>query len=445
MKSCPQCHKDLPETALHCVHCGARQETAPKPARTVFGYDGADIKHGYSPARPQQPYGEPVARAPSYGVPAPQQPYGAPTQPSPPRGVAAHAPPRYPVPTASPAAPTRAMSPLVEPAPSYGPPAAQLPAMVPVNPQAGLGATVAPFGPPQPAHPYGAMANIPGRRYSAANPAYGEVPFEPWAGSLRIWMMVLGVLLVGCVVAPWSVAPGEVLFSWTRIGDARVPLYVRLTPVLIGGTGLVAVLFGALPVPVVFRAVVAMLLGLGPLAYFELHGGVAPAAPEGFARLDWRLAAGLAAATALVAALLVRSRYHDSLIARVLVTLGAGGILALGLVPDAGLNVVDGLRTIDWANVDPTLLVRPLHVVVAALALLAWLPTARCGALVWIWLTLPLPLVGSLLSLVEAPDPGARLAGTLASLVYLPFALCAWMTFASYGLASLIGKRLERG
>ena len=42
MKKCASCTKDLPEAALHCVFCGAKQPPAPavQPglAKTAFGY-----------------------------------------------------------------------------------------------------------------------------------------------------------------------------------------------------------------------------------------------------------------------------------------------------------------------------------------------------------------------------------------------------------------------
>lgn len=45
MKRCVQCQNDLPDTAVHCVYCGAKQPAVPAPvagpgARTVMGYPG---------------------------------------------------------------------------------------------------------------------------------------------------------------------------------------------------------------------------------------------------------------------------------------------------------------------------------------------------------------------------------------------------------------------
>ena len=75
VKKCSNCSKDLPEAALHCVFCGAKQAAAPavQPgvAKTAFGYSANEVmaqlgqqqpqQGGYQPPRPQsgpqpQPY-----------------------------------------------------------------------------------------------------------------------------------------------------------------------------------------------------------------------------------------------------------------------------------------------------------------------------------------------------------------------------------------------------
>ena len=69
MKKCASCTKDLPDAALHCVFCGAKQPPAPavQPAmaKTAFGYSAAELQEQ---ARQQ---GAPPARPPQAGQPAP--------------------------------------------------------------------------------------------------------------------------------------------------------------------------------------------------------------------------------------------------------------------------------------------------------------------------------------------------------------------------------------
>ncbi|HET9624687.1 MAG TPA: hypothetical protein VFP84_25140, partial [Kofleriaceae bacterium] len=89
MKKCASCTKDLPDAALHCVFCGAKQPPAPAVqaglARTAFEY-GTNapgplgtaptmIDTARAPARPSQP---PPIAAPQ--VPPPMMP---PTQGTP--------------------------------------------------------------------------------------------------------------------------------------------------------------------------------------------------------------------------------------------------------------------------------------------------------------------------------------------------------------------------
>jgi len=89
VKKCSACAKDLPDSAMHCVFCGAKQAPAPAAAnpqaKTVMGYAAADLlKHmgaqpGGQPA-PQQPAPQqppPAAARPPQGFPPPQQPGGS--------------------------------------------------------------------------------------------------------------------------------------------------------------------------------------------------------------------------------------------------------------------------------------------------------------------------------------------------------------------------------
>ena len=46
MKKCASCSKDLPDSAQHCVFCGAKQQApapAPGQAKTVMGYQASDV------------------------------------------------------------------------------------------------------------------------------------------------------------------------------------------------------------------------------------------------------------------------------------------------------------------------------------------------------------------------------------------------------------------
>jgi hypothetical protein len=133
VKKCSACAKDLPDTAMHCVFCGAKQ--APQPAqanpqaKTVMGYAAADLlKHmgspGAAPAQ-QQPAPQaappPAAARPPQGFPPPQQPQGFPPPQQPPGGSGGFAPPQSGPPQGFPPA----QQPQGFPPPQGMPPAAQ--------------------------------------------------------------------------------------------------------------------------------------------------------------------------------------------------------------------------------------------------------------------------------------------------------------------------------
>jgi len=68
VKKCASCTKDLPDAALHCVFCGAKQPPAPAVqaglAKTAFGYSANEVLDNVR-GRPQPPPG------PTYNPPAP--------------------------------------------------------------------------------------------------------------------------------------------------------------------------------------------------------------------------------------------------------------------------------------------------------------------------------------------------------------------------------------
>ena len=92
MKKCASCTKDLPEAALHCVFCGAKQPPAPavQPglAKTAFGYSNEMMEQlkqsGGQAPRPQPGSQPPPSYAPpqQQGYPPPQQQSFAPIAPS---------------------------------------------------------------------------------------------------------------------------------------------------------------------------------------------------------------------------------------------------------------------------------------------------------------------------------------------------------------------------
>src|SRR6185437_5932992 len=84
-KKCASCTKDLPEAALHCVFCGAKQPPAPavQPglAKTAFGYSNEMMEQLKSQAPPSSGPGPYVPPSPPAYPPPAQQPRHPPSSP----------------------------------------------------------------------------------------------------------------------------------------------------------------------------------------------------------------------------------------------------------------------------------------------------------------------------------------------------------------------------
>ncbi len=159
MKKCSSCAKDLPDPALHCVFCGAKQPPVPASAqaKTVMGWQASDLlkdmqAKGHSPA-PGVGAPPPAAPAPA-GPPASMAPHATIPAPS------AHTPmATLPAPAASAAKTVFAAAPIQPPGPMGGPPPPMGPG--PMGHGAGGAATMmapGPMGGPPPPMGPGPMA-----------------------------------------------------------------------------------------------------------------------------------------------------------------------------------------------------------------------------------------------------------------------------------------------
>jgi hypothetical protein len=156
---------------------------------------------------------------------------------------------------------------------------------------------------------------------------------------------------------------------------------------------------------------------------------------------------------ALVPGLLLRNEYRASIFPRLLVTIGALCVLAMYLLPVDGeiliANLFDGLAEAPGkAKVKPILLLLPI--VYAAISLLAWLPAPSRGlgkVTAWLWITLA-PLMQVVLLLVGGHIGDVVTASPYAALmVWVAGGLLAYgsayLVLFGYGLATVIGKKLE--
>ncbi len=266
-----------------------------------------------------------------------------------------------------------------------------------------------------------------------------DSPVEPWEGTLRLVMLVFGIVLVVAFVAPWSIGGQKTLFAWSGLGDA--PTKAKIFALLIPGTGVLAILLGLLPLPSAGRGLSATLLGLVPIAYlaFVLAPKVEPLS-----------ALKVIGSLTLVSGLILRSQYKASMASRIMVTVGALAVIAFFLIPHAPYGDKPMLVGLFSALGDAPgkgkvmIIIQLLPFVLAALSLLAWIPApSGAASIVFAWLWIFMPLIASITGLLLGGDIGAHLKGGLSEVLWLPGAAMAWMSMLGYGVATLVGKQLE--
>jgi hypothetical protein len=281
--------------------------------------------------------------------------------------------------------------------------------------------------------------------YLASHTARSLQPVEPWRDSLRLMMFLWGVALLAAFATPLRTSP-DLVFHWNLVLDGAGT--TRLLPLTIAAVGLLSVIIAAIPMQPVARGLIAVLLGLAGMG---VPIGLAGAPP-------WQFLSPMIGMLVLIPGLLVRNEYRDSMIPRLLVTLGAIGVLLPNLLPQHGvIPLVNVFKTLidvpGAAKVGPALVLGLITVVV--MSLLAWLPApVTGGAKVWAWLLILWVLItqGTQLALLLSRGTSAladAITGTpneaIASWIF-GGALgigSAYLVLVGYGLASVLGKQLE--
>jgi hypothetical protein len=443
VKKCASCTKDLPDAALHCVFCGAKQPPAPAAqpslAKTAFGYANepppnpaalgvaATMIDTARPSRPSQP--------PPIAPPPPLSPADAKTMfVSPAADLAtlvpgnAYAQRAHPISVPPPASQQATMiAPQPVPAP-YQPP----PVIAPV-----LGSHASPPPPPM-AIP---AAQPPPYQTSQTGLVRGHRPFEPWAASLRIHMLVWGLLVLGFLMLPITTTPSTA-FAWQQILNGSG--WERFGLVVVAMIGLFSLICAALPMPASVRGTIAAVLGL-----------TGAALPFVFKLPETRVLVAQAGLVLLIPGLILRASYRDAALPRLLITFGVVGVLVPFVLPqDGAIPLVTVFKMlIEGAGWTRVIAGQQLAlVVILVMCLLAWLPAPITGgATLWAWLLILWPLVSWTIANLTTGDPN-----TLVDLVREhPYLALAWtlglgtsvgsayLVLIGYGLASLIGKQLE--
>ncbi len=301
-------------------------------------------------------------------------------------------------------------------APSYVPP----PASSPYQP--------APFVAPA---PYQSGPQSP--PYLASQTA--DRPIDPFRDGLRLVLFTFGILLLGAFCTPLSSAPS---FHWTGLfGDGE--LATKLPALLLATIGAFAIVIGALPLASAPRGLVAAALGLAGLLLPPLVAKTLGGA--------WQNLIVMFAPLVLVPGLLLRQEYRESIVPRLLVTLGVLATLAVWLVPVGGkLPLVGALQLVidsaGTAKVAP--LLELVMLVIVVLSLLVWVPApASAGAKLFAWILVFWPAVLHFQGLILSENLGEMIKQAPFAAVMAWAPAVAYLAIFGYGLAALIGKRLE--
>jgi hypothetical protein len=246
-------------------------------------------------------------------------------------------------------------------------------------------------------------------------------------------MFLWGGALLLVFVAPLQVEPFA--FQWDLIIDGAGK--AKVEPLILAAVGLLSIVLAMIPTSPPPRGLLAAILGLA--------GAVTPLILK--EQTEWKLLVPFAAGLLLlVPGLLIREEYRESLLPRIMVTLGVLAVLLPWLLPEGGrLPLVELFKqAIDLPGKGKVLpLLQIAYIVIVVLTLLAWLPApASGGAKVFAWLLLLWPAVQTLTTLVVTDAIGDAATKTPAALV-LWAAGTAYAVLVGYGLATVVGKKLE--
>jgi hypothetical protein len=437
----------LPEAALHCVFCGAKQPPAPavQPglAKTAFGYSNEMMEQLKSQAPPSSGPGPyvPPSPQPAYQPPQPPRhppsspPYGGGLAPStnanaatmfvqggPPNAPQRQHPPSQP-PQNQAAFMQTAVSPPQPQYPQYPQPVPQ-PMAPPMNMQ-GMGVQ-------GPQGAYGAQPIAPAPYLGAARMHNANAPIEPWKDALPMMMIAWGIATLVAFAVPLSIHP--LVFNWDMIihGEGAQKLPMLVTAAL----GLLGVVIGAIPMAVMPRGILAALLGISSVLVPFVAMGVMP---------PWQALVPMIGVALIIPGQLMRNEYVESTLSRVLVTIGVVAVLLPLVVPDHGeIPLVALLKGVINGHVDSATIILLATIVFVVVNLLVWLPgpaTAGGKVFAWIWILAPF--------IVTAVAMGENASHIPDILKETPGALVQWVpmttaaAFIGYGLATVFGKQLE--
>jgi hypothetical protein len=262
----------------------------------------------------------------------------------------------------------------------------------------------------------------------------GPRPVEPWRDSLKLMMIAWGAVMLAVWAVPASTDP--LIFNWSGLGDQ--PGKILVVNLMIPAIGLLAIVCALIPMQTMPRGMLAALLGVSgvviPIVVLEQYS-------------QWQLMLQLVGMIALIPGLLVRNEYTESMLGRLMVTVGVLCTLLPYLIPEHGDIPLVGIfkALIDApgkGKVGPILELGMIALVV--MSLLAWMPApATGGAKVFAWaILLWATAARAIILFLVAGNVGDHIKAKPSDLVSWGVQ-AALIVLIGYGVATVAGKQLE--
>ncbi|MCL4228250.1 MAG: hypothetical protein KJZ91_27610, partial [Myxococcales bacterium] len=266
-------------------------------------------------------------------------------------------------------------------------------------------------------------------------------PVEPFKDGIKLVLMVFGALLLAVFAVPLATDP-SLVFRWDALSSDRLDALGKFNEIYFAAAGVLALVFGAVPLATVARGALTAVLGLVPVVL-----GLVIYLKDA-KEIDWQVLVMFVMALTWVPGLLLRNEYRSQILPRLLTTVGAACVLVVMVVPSGGGDppIVGLFQALGDApgKAKVGVILQLLPFVLAVVSLLCWLPPpSSAGAKIVGWLVILTGVITAYVTLLVNGNLGDVIPATPNAALVAPWAAAAWAAFIGYGLATIFGKNLE--
>jgi hypothetical protein len=265
-------------------------------------------------------------------------------------------------------------------------------------------------------------------------------PVEPYKDGIKLVLLVFGGLLLAVFAVPLGTDP--MAFRWDSLSSDKLDALGKFNEIYFAAAGLLALVFGAVPLATVARGALTAVLGLVPLVL-----GLVMYLKDA-KEIDWQVLVLFASALTWVPGLLLRHEYRSQILPRILTTIGALCVIVVMVVPEGGGDppIVGLFEALGDApgKAKVGVILKLLPVVLAVASLLCWLPApSTAGGKPIGWLVIVVGVITAYVMLLVNGSLGDVIPKTPNTALVAPWAGAAWAAFIGYGVATIFGKNLE--